>query len=69
MLDPKNLPPEAQFLNPKIAAQIIGCSEQTLANNRCKGVGLNFVRFGRLVRYRLSDVLASAQTGGAADAK
>jgi hypothetical protein len=35
-----------------------GCSVKKLQADRLKGVGIPYVKLGRLVRYRLSDVLA-----------
>ncbi len=40
------------------------CSPKTLRNQRSRGKGCPFVHLGRLVRYRLSDVLDAEQTGG-----
>ena len=49
----------AAALNEHEVASIIGVRVKTLRNWRVQGVGPRFVRTGRkLVRYRLSDVLA-----------
>ena len=49
----------AAALNEHEVARIIGVRVKTLRNWRVQGVGPRFVRTGRkLVRYRLSDVLA-----------
>ena len=49
----------AAALNEHEVAPIIGVRVKTLRNWRVQGVGPRFVRTGRkLVRYRLSDVLA-----------
>jgi excisionase family DNA binding protein len=39
-------------------AEITGRSRKTLQKDRVYGGGLPFIRFGRAVRYRLSDVQA-----------
>lgn len=39
------------LLDPKTAADFLGCSEWTLAEWRCTGNGPHFVKVGRLVRY------------------
>lgn len=44
------------FLNPSEAAEYLRLSPRTLANWRCLGIGPEFERVGRSVRYRL-DVL------------
>lgn len=41
-----------------VVAAVIGCSVEKLQRDRWRGTGLPFVRFGRLVRYRKSDVLS-----------
>lgn len=38
------------------AAKFLGISEQTLRIHRIKGGGIKFVKVGRLVRYRQSDL-------------
>jgi len=53
------------FLDDRTLATRWGCSPKTLRNQRSLGKGCRFTRLGRLVRYRLSDVLAfEAGTGG-----
>lgn len=42
-------------------AKILGLSPQTLANQRFRGVGLPYHKFGRAIRYLLADVLAYAE--------
>jgi excisionase family DNA binding protein len=39
-------------------AEVTGRSRKTLQKDRVRGGGLPFIRFGRSVRYRLSDVQA-----------
>jgi len=53
--DPANI-----FLTEKQLAQRHQCSPKTLQNDRWKGTGIPFVKWGQRgnVRYRLSDVLA-----------
>ena len=57
-------PPHDTFGNPALVlfdqtrlAKLFGCSERTLERQRLEGTGIPFVRVGRLVRYRLVDVL------------
>lgn len=49
--------PETVFLPDTEVAKILCSGVQTLRNNRSKGAGLPYTKFGRLVRYRLADVL------------
>jgi predicted DNA-binding transcriptional regulator AlpA len=46
-----------QLLDSKAAAKILGCTEAALIFWRRKGSGPNFVRMGRLVRYRERDLI------------
>lgn len=56
---------EEIFIDDRALAARWGCSPKTLRNQRSLGKGCRFTRLGRLVRYRLSDVLAfEAGTGG-----
>lgn len=45
-----------KLLSGQEAAEILGISEQTLRIQRIKGGGVKFVKVGRLVRYRQSDI-------------
>jgi Helix-turn-helix domain len=56
-----NLAPEQVFLPDTEVAKMLNCSVQSLRNSRSKGVGLPYVKFGRLVRYRLSSVLENLE--------
>lgn len=47
-----------ELLNEDQAAELITMRPQTLAVWRMKGIGPKFMRVGRLVRYRKSDLLA-----------
>jgi hypothetical protein len=47
-----------RFLSDRQLAERWNCSPRTLRNLRCLQKGVDFVRLGRLVRYRLSDVLS-----------
>ncbi len=50
---------EKQLLNEDEAADVLAIKPQTLASWRCRGVNsLPFVKVGRAVRYRRSDLLA-----------
>lgn len=47
-----------QLLDTKSVSQMLGISHKSLANSRNTGTGIQipFIKMGRLVRYRLSDV-------------
>jgi excisionase family DNA binding protein len=45
-----------KYLTPSEAASYLRTSKSTLAKRRMKGSGPVFVRIGRAVRYRLSDL-------------
>ena len=47
-----------KLLTGQEAAEILGISEQTMRIHRIKGGGLKFVKVGRMVRYRQSDIEA-----------
>lgn len=48
-----------QLLTPAQASELLGLSTQTLAIWRCnKRYNLNYVKVGRYVRYRYSDIQA-----------
>jgi len=51
------------LLTSKETSKITRYSEQTLANHRTTGRGLPFVRLGRSIRYRLSDVQRAIEAG------
>lgn len=44
------------LLSGQEAAKYLGISEQTLRIHRVKGGGVKYVKVGRLVRYRQSDI-------------
>ncbi|MCJ8141646.1 helix-turn-helix domain-containing protein [Ancylobacter sp. A5.8] len=46
------------ILRPKEAAAAIGWAESTLAKSRLSGAGPAFLKVGKLVRYRRSDIEA-----------
>ncbi len=46
------------LLSDKQLSRIIGRSLPTLRNDRALGTGIPFVRFGRQIKYRVSDVEA-----------
>ncbi len=46
------------LLSEREVSRIIGRAVSTLQKDRCIGCGVPFVRVGRLVRYRESDVMA-----------
>ncbi len=45
------------------AADYLHCNPKTLTNDRATGQGPNFVKLGRLVRYRTSDLDAYIENG------
>jgi hypothetical protein len=51
------LHPEQQYLTDREVSVITKRGLQTLRNDRFKGQGVPYTKFGRLVRYRLTDVL------------
>jgi hypothetical protein len=51
----------SKWIGEKEVAQITGRGLQTLRNDRAKGQGIPYSKFGRLVRYSLEDVLAYMQ--------
>jgi len=56
------LPPELQqfrYLTEKEVWALTGRGLQTLRNDRSKGRGFPYIKIGRSVRYRLSDILAA----------
>ena len=50
------LSPDDRCLKTSEVAEYLGMSEKTLKTYRADGLGPAFVKFGRMVRYRLSDV-------------
>lgn len=56
------------LLSEKELAAAVGVAAPTLRNLRCRGLGPRYVKFGRLIRYRWSDVEAyiAASTSEAA---
>lgn len=46
----------SELLTQSKVAKILGTTEKFLEARRCRGGGPNFIRVGRLVRYRRSDV-------------
>ena len=46
------------LIDPKATAAYLGVSVMTLADFRSKGVGPNYIKVGRCVRYRRSDIEA-----------
>ena len=49
--------PNDVFLDDRQFAARWNCSPKTLRNHRSAKIGCGFVRIGRLVRYRLSDII------------
>ena len=53
--------PRRLLLTPKEVSELIARAEQSLANDRCARRGLPYVKIGRSVRYKLTDVLSYAE--------
>ena len=53
---------KVQYIPAPEAAKILGLAPQTLANQRFRGVGLPYHKFGRAIRYLLADVLNFAES-------
>lgn len=51
-----NLQNTDKLLTQKEVKEIIGLADSTLEQWRLKGKGPKFIKLGRLVRYRLSDI-------------
>lgn len=54
--------PRRLLLTSKEVSDLLKRAEQSLANDRCKRRGLPYVKVGRSVRYKLTDVLAYAES-------
>jgi hypothetical protein len=52
-----------QLITDQELAKRWSCSPKTLRNQRSQGQGCPYVRLGRMVRYRLSDVVAFEAQG------
>lgn len=50
--------PETALFNQSVVALIRDCSVKTIERDRWVGQGIPFIKIGRLVKYRKSDVLA-----------
>lgn len=46
-----------KYIGEREVSKITGRGLQTLRNDRCKGQGLPYRKFGRLVRYREDEVI------------
>ena len=53
---------KVQYIPAPEAAKILGLAPKTLANQRFRGVGLPYHKFGRAIRYLLADVLNFAES-------
>ena len=51
-----------RYLTEKEVAAITGRAVQTLRNDRHKGQGFAYIKFGRSVRYSLSNILAAMES-------
>jgi hypothetical protein len=52
---------EDELLTTEQAAKIVNIPKKTLEGYRARGTGPKFVRHGRLIRYRRSDLLKSSR--------
>ena len=50
--------PKLQTFNEVEAGQIVGLTPKALQSRRWRGEGPAYIKVGRLVRYRMSDLLA-----------
>ena len=50
------------FLTSREAAAMLGLGVRTLNHYRCNGEGPAYYKFGRLVRYRMSDLMEWDET-------
>ena len=46
-----------KYLNEREVSRITGRAVPTLRNDRCRGVGIRYVKLARSVRYDLKDVI------------
>lgn len=51
-----------KLLNEIAAAEMLGLSPSWLRQHRCKGTGPKFIKMGRAVRYRVSDLAAYVES-------
>jgi hypothetical protein len=52
-----NIDTVSKAVNEYVAAEILGQSVQTLRNHRCSRKGPAYLKLGRSVRYKVSDLL------------
>jgi hypothetical protein len=52
-----------QYVNDVVAAAIMGCKPQTLRNWRFKKIGPNYIRKGRMIRYKVADLWTFMESG------
>ena len=50
--------PDTALFNQAVIAHVRDCSKATLERDRWAGGGIQFIKIGRAVKYRKSDVLA-----------
>lgn len=51
------MPPDrAKLATPEVLAAYLGISKEQLANDRTKGTGPKFLKWGKNVRYRWADI-------------
>lgn len=57
LLQEFELAPESAWFDQAIVAAVRDCSEATIERDRWAGSGVPFIKCGRTVRYRKSDIL------------
>jgi len=57
----KVTPPHVRYLSERAVAEMTGIPVSTLQKQRHTRTGLPYSKFGKLVRYALSDVVASME--------
>jgi hypothetical protein len=57
-MEPQSLAGADCLMDPRTTAMFLGLSVLSLADWRTKGVGITYIKVGRSVRYRMSDVQA-----------
>lgn len=55
-------PSPTTYLRPEALAERWGVSPKSLANDRCRGRGIPYIKIGSAVRYALADVIAYEQS-------
>ncbi len=67
MIHSGNAPVAPEFLTAAQVAQLTGFSQKALESYRSQRIGPPFLKVGKNVRYRISDVRAWIESGGAVE--